>query len=897
VLKVGVIPDPACGGAWDGVTAQRLAGSDWPLTGRTAELSMIEAALSAGTDGGVVLAGGPGVGKTRLAREAVLRAAQTGRDTDWVVATRSVAVVPFGALWHLLADAPRSGASPLELLRRTAARLTARAAGNAMVLGVDDADLLDDWSAALIHQLVLHGHVFVVATVRVGTPAPDAVTALWKDGLARRLNVRPLASAAVDELLCHELGPQICERTRRQIRRVAGGYPLVLRELLAGALEEGALIGDGGVWRWADGPRYGLTLVELVQGRLDTLSESARTVVEVVAFGEPLAAAILTGLADGGMLTSDAVGEAESRGFLARDRSGRRELVSCGFPVHGEVIRSTLPDGRAGQIRQWLIEASQAMPVRRRDDVLRLGTWQLEAGPLRDRRMLIGAACQAAIRGQLALAERLMRAGSRSGHALAQVLIWQGRHEEAAAALPGAAPDGIDSEWTVTHAWSMYWGSCQYAEAIKELAGAGRGAAVIGARAWLLLYSGQCGHALAVAASVVDDADVGTGWPFSLAAAVHAHALVGQADTAIAIADRGLPLANRDGTAVWDEVMLSWAKFQALLLAGRTWEAEALAEDRYAAAASLGLDDNMIAIWAVQRARAAAARGRLTAARDALREAVTLLAERDYYQFSRYVLAELAGVAAQTGDAAAARDWMSRSDRRRTDANRMFEPSVELRRAWTMAVGGELASAARQARYAADLAHSAGQYAIEAEALYDVARFAHATAAVRRLSALADTLDGALAPVLADASAALAAMDGHRLDQAAAAFDDLGLPVHAAELAGAAARAHRTRGRAADAALSLQQAAAFGPDLADARTPLLKINWTERRQGLTRREREVALMAAAGLSSGTIAAKLQLSVRTVSNHLAHIYAKFGVASRAELAALLTTAKAGSEEPN
>ena len=56
-------------------------------------------------------------------------------------------------------------------------------------------------------------------------------------------------------------------------------------------------------------------------------------------------------------------------------------------------------------------------------------------------------------------------------------------------------------------------------------------------------------------------------------------------------------------------------------------------------------------------------------------------------------------------------------------------------------------------------------------------------------------------------------------------------------------------------------------------------------------EREVALMAASGLSSRTIAAKLQLSVRTVSNHLAHVYAKFGVVSGAELAALLTTAAA------
>ena len=66
--------------------------------------------------------------------------------------------------------------------------------------------------------------------------------------------------------------------------------------------------------------------------------------------------------------------------------------------------------------------------------------------------------------------------------------------------------------------------------------------------------------------------------------------------------------------------------------------------------------------------------------------------------------------------------------------------------------------------------------------------------------------------MLADAAAALAAMDGHSLDHAAAAFDDLGLPVHAAELAGVAARAHRGRGRAAAAALSLQHVRRYWAD-------------------------------------------------------------------------------------
>jgi DNA-binding NarL/FixJ family response regulator len=55
---------------------------------------------------------------------------------------------------------------------------------------------------------------------------------------------------------------------------------------------------------------------------------------------------------------------------------------------------------------------------------------------------------------------------------------------------------------------------------------------------------------------------------------------------------------------------------------------------------------------------------------------------------------------------------------------------------------------------------------------------------------------------------------------------------------------------------------------------------------LTNREREVAELAAAGLASKVIAERLFLSTRTVDNHLARIYAKLGVASRAELPAAL-----------
>lgn len=56
---------------------------------------------------------------------------------------------------------------------------------------------------------------------------------------------------------------------------------------------------------------------------------------------------------------------------------------------------------------------------------------------------------------------------------------------------------------------------------------------------------------------------------------------------------------------------------------------------------------------------------------------------------------------------------------------------------------------------------------------------------------------------------------------------------------------------------------------------------------LTPREREIALLAAAGSSSREIADRLVLSVRTVDNHLQNAYRKLGVTRRQDLPRVLT----------
>jgi DNA-binding CsgD family transcriptional regulator len=56
---------------------------------------------------------------------------------------------------------------------------------------------------------------------------------------------------------------------------------------------------------------------------------------------------------------------------------------------------------------------------------------------------------------------------------------------------------------------------------------------------------------------------------------------------------------------------------------------------------------------------------------------------------------------------------------------------------------------------------------------------------------------------------------------------------------------------------------------------------------LTPRELEIARMAASGLSSRVIAARLVVAVRTVDNALGQVYAKLCIGGRAELSSIFT----------
>jgi DNA-binding NarL/FixJ family response regulator len=128
--------------------------------------------------------------------------------------------------------------------------------------------------------------------------------------------------------------------------------------------------------------------------------------------------------------------------------------------------------------------------------------------------------------------------------------------------------------------------------------------------------------------------------------------------------------------------------------------------------------------------------------------------------------------------------------------------------------------------------------------------------------------------------------DAAALEVAAAAFESMDALLLAAEANADAAAAHRHAGRASSWRAARGRAMSLVEQCEGARTPALdRLYRLDLPEPLTGREREIAGLAASGMTSPAIAERLVISVRTVENHLQQAYTKLGVRNRSQLAAV------------
>jgi DNA-binding CsgD family transcriptional regulator len=212
---------------------------------------------------------------------------------------------------------------------------------------------------------------------------------------------------------------------------------------------------------------------------------------------------------------------------------------------------------------------------------------------------------------------------------------------------------------------------------------------------------------------------------------------------------------------------------------------------------------------------------------------------------------------------------------------RMLESDLLRARAWTAHLERRPGRAKRLLLDAAVEARDTGQHSLESAALHDLVRMGAPGQAVARLAELAKHVDGEFAAARAEHARALEASDAAGLESVAETFEQIGALLTATEAASEAARLHQEAGRLRLATRSAVRARQLHDRCEGARPGSLP--WAASIEPLTRREREIALLAAEGLTSPAIGDRLSLSVRTVDNHLRHAYTKLGISGRHELA--------------
>ena len=865
-----------------------------PFVARRTELQRALRGLQLGS--GVILVGEAGIGKTVIA-EAVtdrLPSAPVAR----VFATAASRSIPFGALSGLL-PVDLTDIHPALVVQQITARLSGRSGRDVgpPVLLVDDAQLLDSHSAAALLTLVTSKTLRLLATVRKGGEPSDAITALWKERLVDRIDLAPFDLAATRELLESVVGGRVATGTVEMLWSQSGGNPLYVSELARYGLERDALVERAGVWWWLGAAGLPPRLGELLQARLDAASPTASDAIDLLAMGEPLPYDTLAATAG-----EDAVLELDRLRLVTSEQSATGLRLRFAHPLLLSVAERRLSRAR----RRVLASRLRRSPAEHVDVIRRAG-WEQAAGEGIDVELMLRAGNAALINDPAAAAGFAERAragggGLAAGLLLAAARSEQGQIEPTADALRQAA------DHAVTHSEQLglllaefglaLWGrrDVRRARLVLDrarcaLPGTYR-AELLAAEALASLFSGACAETVPLARAALAESA-----PSPQARVQALTALTG----ALTFSDRGPEailtarhlLSELDRTQVpAPAVGLAHAlvavtglffgtAFRLSLSTGRLGRWPGSPDPLY------GSDDALPAPPEGDRASEQASlgwpllvglrrhfQGDLLGALGPLREAY-VQQHAGEGRFRSEATAELIVVLAELGCREEASRLLADDP---PDQIGIIPGLLPWATAAVAAADGHRGLAGDQAVQAARLAAARGAMAMALNFLTDAGRWGDPRQAAAALAGLVPSLTSDLQRVRAADISARGSGSALRLLEAAELQLAAGFSRHAHELAELAATADDA-GRYGRRITSVHREVRdrLGDQLSSAAVPTAG--------PLTRRESEVAGLAARGLSDRQIAQELVLSVRTIHSHLASAYRKLGIRSRSELAGL------------
>jgi DNA-binding CsgD family transcriptional regulator/tetratricopeptide (TPR) repeat protein len=834
-------------------------------------------------DTGIAILGSAGVGKSRLLNELVDRAERNGKVVVRAAAaeaTRSIAFAPFT---ELLPASPTQ--DRLAMLGMALRALRERSGQRGLLLAVDDAHHLDEASLALLIQVVSSGAATLALTARSGEAMSPDLVDLWTNGAIERIDLEPLDRSDCRLLIEETLGPMEGD-LEEELWRLAGGNPLVLHELIEGARDHAIIRDETGAWtrrgQLSSSPR----LADLVASRLKALPEELRLAMDVVAVGAPLPNLLLAAA------VGDATGRLEERGLITEVESAGEPMVAAAHPLYGEILKQNLSQSRQRHAFRQLVEAVVNAEVN--VDPLRAAVWQREAGLLVSPELALRGASAALARHDARLGEELVRmvpeGNPVAGLLLGRALNYQQRFEEAESVLVGLDPDDPDllGEIASARAQNMGFGLGEVSAAREILAAAldvvddpqlrGR---LMNERAMVSAIKGDFVDARLVSEQVLSDPrsnDVSR-----VAAYVTltiSQAMTGDCDGLDSIIDDAVDRAGK----VRDELPFAVDQIQIMNLtrmvsAGRTSEGIALAEDHISRA---GRGNVLKATWLNSLCLPLDIAGRHDAAAEAARQAIDLYSQADPFGLEAQARGLLALQLGQQGDTSAAKSLEGLV--LNVPAPRLTV-WVDRGRAWSMFVAGENDEAIRVLINAGRHAVAGEHFVWGAFCFHDVARLGQPGVAAGELRGLPAMSGADLVDNMREQVEALVAGQEEALGGIAERFLSFGAFLLAAETWAESAGLLVQRGNTSDAARCALLSMTCERRCEDSHTPALR----DRPTLVSSRESQVAMAAAAGLTSAEIGKREFISVRTVDNHLRSVYRKLGIGGREELRSLMAPA--------
>ncbi|MFG2794513.1 LuxR C-terminal-related transcriptional regulator [Streptomyces sp. NPDC048419] len=872
--EAGRTPSPTERLAGEALAVDLLPADQVMLVGRETDMTRLTRLLTQ-SDGyaGVMLTGPSGVGKTRLATEAIA-ALHTTHQVIRVMATWPGQDLPYASLICSARDRQAGTWTTVdgpahELLRAVHSGSSGR---RGTLLFLDDAHLVDPCTAAFMLELARRRTARLLLTINTELPAPEAVTHLWTDDHLQRMELGPLDAAATRRLAAALLGEPLAHSASTHLAQLSDGNPLLLRELARAAAQQHLFRPSPAGWTLPDRLPISAPLCELITRKVTHLSAAAREALELVVLAEPAPLQLLERL-----VAPDVLLLLEDQELIRVETPPTAPAsVRLFHPLVGYVIRQSLPIlRRRAHLRTW-IAAYTVRWTATVADTLRITEWRMEVG---DDSVSEGELLQAA---HHAAGAQDLRAAARFTAA-----AWQQHpapHTAAAHALSLVALADFPAAGTVLDTAD----AAAHSEPHQD---------ILAVRARSELLQGHFESADGTISQL-------TGNQGKLYASMAAY-FQGHFDRTLTLCQ---PLTKDPADPHHLEAVIF--RMAALLHAGRprdaltlyestrscsdtsAFHADSLEELHAVTLADLGRLSEAVDLLTRAYERAVADRrvridaqrgialGTVLLERGRPRQALELFALHPAYQVGWQQWHDRARICTAMADAALGRIT-------KTSLPALMPSHFLLQNhvahAWNTFLSGDRDQAADLLGQAAQISQAHGAHADVAIAAHELARLGMA----EHSKVYWDTpVQGSFLQGRLDYAHALATDNPRLLRSAAAAFAQAGADIYAAEAYAELARLYRRVAQHRAATAATLKAKTLAERCDGAVTPaLLQLQATER---LSLRERELVLLVAQGFTDKEIAERLTLSVRTVSNHLYRIYRKVGVANRRELQRVAAT---------